>query len=199
MQILIFAEKLLLPLFWILLSFSFDLPYVAVMTILSAAAHELGHATVIMQLHGASAMFKSRLSGPKISIRGLNYKEEMLIAAGGPIANLLFCLILLPLTMIREMQRYAFELIMINLLTAISNLLPIRDFDGYKILTCLAAESRRYALLESLLYWNSLIITAAFALLSLYFILRIGEGYWGYALFLSIIISEIKKREEYTI
>jgi len=198
LRILIFIEKLLLPLFWILISFSFDLPHVAVLTALAALIHEIGHLLPILRLRGASVLFKGRVSGPKISVAGLSYREELEVVSGGPIANLFSCILLVPLMSIAPSRCYVLEFIFINLLTAASNLLPIRGFDGYKLLSCLAAESRYCIKLEAVLYWMSFIITSALALIALYFILRLGEGYWGFVLFLSIILSEIKKREKHS-
>lgn len=198
MKILLFLERVLILLFWMLISLAFDLAHVAILTGIAALIHELGHIFVISMLTGRSARLTGRISGPKLRINGLGYREELLVAAGGPAANLFSVTVLLPF-LISSPHPYLLEFATVNLLTALSNLLPIQGFDGYKILFCLASKSKRALRIQDILYTVSFLFSAILALLMLYFMLKLGEGYWGFVLFLSIIISEIKKRERRTI
>jgi Zn-dependent protease len=197
MRLIAFLEKSLPLLFWILISFSFDLPYVAILTGISAVIHELGHFLFILIERGFPEV-KNRLSGPKFKISVLGYREELLIALAGPLANLSVAIILLPMLILRP-NSYVFEFFIINALTAVLNLLPINGFDGYKALHCFVAERKNGEAALPILYHTSILITALLTLLSLYFVLKLGEGYWIFALFFSVLISEIAKSQKHTI
>ena len=199
MRTLIFLQKLLPILFWILLSFAFDLPHVAILTGIAAIIHELGHIGAILKLHGITAVMKGRLYGPKISVSGLGYRDELIILACGPGTNILSSALSLPFLFFETCSPYVIQFILINILTAATNLLPIRDFDGYKILYCLLSKRKNCLRMQDMLYWISFVLTSALALLALYFVLKLGEGYWGFVLFISIILSEIGKRSNRTI
>ena len=198
MKLLFFFEKALHYLFWILTALAFDKPHIAILTMLSAALHELGHiGGFLIACNGSSFNFKSRLSGPKLNIRGISYKEELFIVACGPLINIaagtVFFIIF---AFIRS--EYLLHISIINFMTAISNLLPVAGFDGYKILYCYLANRRTPFHLFDALYWFSFIVTALLEFISLYFLLKLGEGYWTFVLFLSILINEISKRQKLT-
>ncbi len=197
MRLLIFLEKLLPLLFWILISFSFDLPYAAILTGVSAVIHELGHILFILTIRGFPEM-KNRLSGPKIRLSGLSYREELFCALAGPLANLFTATLIIP-TLLLLPSAYLFEFFIINVLTAVLNLLPINGFDGYKALFCFASERENGGNHLRLLCHTSFLITAFLTLLTLFFVLKAGEGYWIFVLFFSVLISEIAKSQKETI
>ena len=198
MKILIFLDRVLPLLFWILISFAFDLAHVAVLTGIAAVIHELGHMLRALRLTGRASLLTGRISGPKLKLGELGYREELLILAGGPSANLFAAAAALPCLFLSP-HPYIVEFATVNLLTALSNLMPIQGFDGYKILFCLATKSKNALRIQDILYTVSFIFSAVLALFMLYLMLKLGEGYWGFVLFLSIIISEIKKRDRQTI
>jgi hypothetical protein len=75
-------------------------------------------------------------------------------------------------------------------MTAVSNLLPLKGYDGYRILSCLLsllpAEDVTHRILERL----SFSITVALCFVSLYFMARFNGGYWIFFIF---ILSLAKK------
>ena len=165
----------LLPfLFWTLLIFGFDEPYVAILTILCALLHEGAHATVASLLGGSS--LNARLNGfgmkPK---KHLSYKEELLLVSAGPAANLIaFFIFILPLWNGVYLKIFA----LINLLTALSNLIPIRDNDGYRILRC-AFWWRERAFGIKLLDTASTLLLFLFCIISLFAVSRLNTGYFA--------------------
>ena len=198
MIILFLLEKSLPLVFWLLIAFAFDLPYVAILTLLAAAIHEIGHLTGALLIKNNTAFFKTKVSGPKIKLSRLSYGDELVVLAFGPLSNLIVALVIFPITLITDGSFYLTEFMLINLLTALSNLLPIIGFDGYKILTCIFSKSKRALTLNDFLYNLSFMLSALLTLFSLFFILKIGEGYWAFILFFSILLSEITKRQNHT-
>ena len=196
LKALVFLEKSLPILFWGLLSFTFDQPEVAILTGIATVIHESGHALCILKLCGYPTII-NKISGPKLKISSTSYKDELWIALCGPLANLTFALLTITPFLITN-SFYLLEFILINALTAIFNLIPIFGFDGFKILYAIFSLSKNSERLLTVLYHASLAITATLTLFSLFFVLRIGEGYWIFALFFSILLSEIAKWQKRT-
>lgn len=191
MRILRALSGRVLPfLFLLSLMLAFDAAWVTVLTLLVAAVHELGHifAAVVIGI-GDMSMPRAVLTGLRIRpARLLSYREEVIVALGGPLANILTFFSLLPLT---RVNNYLFTLAALSLLTAVSNLIPIRGFDGQRILRGLLASRVSAGTLEAVARGLSVGISAAVALLSLVFMMKVGEGYWIFALFFAILCQEI--------
>ncbi len=198
MKILGFLDKALPVIFWILLMFGFDMPYAAIMTVIAAVIHESGHLIMIYAFSEYSCKsIRGCISGLRIKTIGLSYTKEALIAAGGPLINIVIWLIALLLPLSSEFFLYIKAFGIFNLLTAASNLLPIEGYDGYKILYCLLSMRRKSAeFTEDILSALSFLFSAIMCFLSLYVILKIGEGYWIYAVFSSVLLSSISKRQK---
>ena len=196
---MLFLKLLLkaLPLFfWLLLMLSFDAPYLTVLTLIAAALHELGHIA-------ASEIFLGRRSGAPYAVlsgfriktaAGLSYKEEIFVAALGPLTNLV-----VGAAFIFSSLEYAKIFAIVNFLTAASNLMPINSYDGYRILdSVLAILFNDAAKAQKILHSISFAFSICATFLSLYLILKISEGYWIFAIFFSVVISEIIKRQKHT-
>ena len=122
--------RLLSLLFWVLIIFGFDTPYVAILTLLSAAVHEVGHIAAILILSGDLRIPDSRVNGMRISLRMKSYTQEIIIAAAGPCANL-FCAFIL---LMFPKSEYTTVFVVLNVFTVASNLLPTEGSDGYRII-----------------------------------------------------------------
>ncbi len=174
--------------FWILLTFGFDKPHTALLTLLSAALHELGHQSFLLLSRGRPGKMRAGADGPRISApRLLSYGELILLYLCGPLSNILvflFSSLLAP-----AFGDYALEFALINLFTALSNLLPIKGLDGYGILKALIARSEKERLLP-VLCALSFFLTALLMFFALYLAARLDGGYFVYALFLSLFIKE---------
>ena len=180
---------LLSGLFWILALFGFDEPTVAIITLIAVAIHEFGHEAMLFVLKKPLRLPFPRADGLKIKSRAfLSYKEEVAVLVGGPFANLMFALtapLLFPKSELLEL----FSLI--NGLTALTNLIPVRGYDGYKIIGAIA-EHFEFVSLKRGLEVCSLLFASAIMLLSLYAIDRLDAGYWIFGVFFIFLIKEVK-------
>ena len=184
------GERILPFLFILLLMLAFDTVWMSVTTLLVAAIHELGHIGAAMVLGiGDMSVPKAVLTGLRIKPgRMLSYREEVIVALGGPLANILVFLLLLPLT---RVNYYLLTLAAISLLTAISNLIPIRGWDGHRILIGLLSTRLSAVGLERVTRVLTTMLSATAALLSLIFMMIVGEGYWIFAVFFAVLCREI--------
>ena len=176
-------------LFWILLIFGFDIPYVAVITLLCAAIHELAHIAATLMLKDAFS-FRGAFSGLRLSAKEqLSYKDEALIAAAGPMANFALFLSTLPHL---HIGGYVAQLGIISFLTGISNLLPIEGYDGYRIIECVARMLGAGELFFRTLKALSFALICALTFFALYFMNRLDGGYWIFFIFITILIKSMK-------
>lgn len=179
-----FFNSFLPVIFWILLVFGFDEGYVAGLTVISAIIHESGH-YLYLALRGNRVFIKGKVDGFRIKgHHTLSYKDELFLAISGPSANLLIGV----LSFLLSFPTFVFSDYLkifgiINLTTAISNLLPIESYDGYRIVTCilLITDSPQwtYALLDKL----SQLIVTFMILLSLYLMYELDGGYFIFLIF----------------
>ncbi|MBE6644052.1 MAG: hypothetical protein E7612_01580 [Ruminococcaceae bacterium] len=197
MKFLIFTEQTLTLLFWVILTFGFDTPSVAILTVIAALIHEAGHILVLYTLNKSScALPRAKLSGFRIKTGILSYKEELYSALAGPLFNLWTGAFSLLISKSPLLSIFS----LLNFMTAISNLLPIKGYDGYKALSCfLMIISRDGSKFESVLRLISFLLSCLLTFFSLFLILKIGEGYWIFFIFFSILFSEIVDNIKYTI
>lgn len=176
-------------LFWILALFGFDEPAVAFITLIAVAIHEFGHEAMLFILKKPLRLPLPRANGFKIKPHALlSYKEEIAVLVAGPFANLIFALIALPfLSKYESLQLFS----VINGLTALTNLIPVRGYDGYKILSA-TAEHFECSTLNRVLDVCSLLFASAVLLLSLYAIDRLDAGYWIFGVFFIFLLREVK-------
>ena len=180
-------------LFWISLIFGFDTPYVSVLTILSALFHEIGH---LAALHYTGAKFKAprgALSGFRIKKADLlSYRDEILILAAGPLSNVIISVATLPFLSLCD--EYINMFFIINLSTALSNLLPAEGYDGYGILYQIFEF---FGLPTQPLEEISFLISVAFTFFSLYLVGRYSAGYWIFGVFFASMASKISKKIQF--
>ena len=197
MKLMIFLSKFLPLVFWVLLLVAFDCLYVSVLTGLSAVIHECGH-LLFASSYKKITFPKADISGFRIKISGMSYKEELITALGGPVINILLGVVLLIFPESFPFLNYVRIFGIINLMTAFSNLLPIEGYDGYRILYCIGAllfdDTGRY---EAMLFGFSFLFSALMCFVSLYLVLKIGEGYWIFFVFFSLTLSGIIKRTKH--
>lgn len=180
---------LLSALFWIFALFGFDEPAVALVTLASVAIHEVGHEAALFVLKKPLRLPLPAANGFRIKPRSfLTYKEEIAVLAAGPLANLIAALTAILLFSSSDTQ-LLFPLV--NVFTALTNLIPVRSYDGYKILAAIAEHSECRALSRALDVC-SLLFASAVLLLSLYAIDRLDAGYWIFGVFFIFLLREIK-------
>ena len=175
--------------FWIMIIFSFDTPYMAILTILTAGIHELGHISAIIFFRNEGRIPKGRITGFRINVSGTHsYKSEIIILLAGPLFNIIVFLLALPFSSL--LNGYLNLFIILNLATAMSNLIPAEGYDGY----CALKKYFEYKAinpkpLESL----SFAVTALFCFLYLYLILKYACGFWIFSIFFLSLLSKISK------
>ncbi len=197
MKLLKTAEKVLPLVFWVFMIFAFDTPRFAILTIAAALIHEAGHIS-FGALRGQLRLLPSaHPTGFRIKTdKFLSYKDELILLIGGPVLNFLaFFLLGILFALTKRTSFYDFAYI--NLFTAFANLLPVKGYDGYRIietLILLLKEDATAALTK--LRALSFFFTATLLFLSLYFLLKLGEGYWISALFFFSVFVDAKKLAE---
>ena len=193
MSILSFTKLIFPLLFWLFLIIGFDPLGTAVITVLSAVIHEFGHIGAIYLIHGKIVLPLARMRGFSLSKNRLSsYKEEMLIALSGPLINLLIFILCLPFYSMAD--GYISLIAVINVMTFVSNMLPLRGYDGYLVLYNLIATKRDAQSAELTMRPISFAFSTVLVFFSLFLILKIGEGYWIFAVFFAVLLEEIFKR-----
>ena len=167
--------------FLVLLIFGFGDFAVTVITLLSAIFHELGH-VISGYLFSVHCKFSVHFNGFRLKPNSLiSYKETLIVALCGPLANFILCVILIPFLPIGGELIYT--AIAINALTALSNLMPIRGYDGYKIIASLLGNSKFQKEGCFILDALSDIISIIICFFSLFLMLALNTGYWSYIIF----------------
>ena len=194
-RILIKVTSILPLFFWLFLIFGFEEPTVAIISLCSALAHECGHFLSIILQRRRGVKICAHFSGFRIRTAGAKgYSQEMITYLCGPLVNLLLWAIL-SLMSVRFGELCAIAAL-INLATAMSNLLPIEGYDGYGILRCVM-EWRGYSCGQRILKGISSTLIFTMCIVSLYFIDRVGEGYWIYGLFMLSMIKSFNINDDY--
>ncbi len=177
---------------WLLLIYGFDEPYVAGLTIAAALIHECGHILCLWFIGGRGFRAIGRLNGPRLGGIGLlSYEKDLLLCASGPGANLCAALLALPFL---AKSGYATAFITLNLLTALSNLLPIAGHDGYGIALALFGMLGGCERGAVILRGISTAMGALGCVFSLYMMEKLGESYWLFAVFYFSMLGELGER-----
>ena len=185
------AESILTAFFWILVIYGFDSPGIAGITLTAVAIHECGH-LLVGGLGGGVGLPRARAFGLAIRTVGVrSYGDELLLYLGGPMANIAVWLITLPCSAL--LDGYIGAVGVVNLLSGLSNLLPVEGYDGYGVIRTLLDARVAGAIGYRLLSLTSLLFTVTLTFLSLYFIYRVGEGYWIFAVFLRASLKSLSK------
>ncbi len=199
MRIIGFIQKVLSIVFWGLLIFGFDTAFMAVLTILAALVHEGGHIGALYAASGGVHVPRGALFGFWITPRGmLSYKEELAVVLAGPAVNIILGVMLL-FAPHSDFGDYLRCFGLINLMTALSNILPVKEYDGYKAARLLGAlYCDDFVKFENVLSRISFAAVSAFTLIALWFMNKIGEGYWIFIIFFCALIKEISDLEKRT-
>lgn len=183
------SGSILPMLFWVFLMFGFDRPYIVILSLISAALHELGHLGAAKLLSCDTSAPSPKLYGFKIQPRTpLPYKKNIMILAAGPLSNVLLSILLLLLPF---KSTYLDSFAYVSLATGLSNLVPVEGYDGYGIAKDLLSFRGRDDL-----YARLKIISFAFCIfmtfLSLYLLDKTNSGYWLFAIFFMATLKNIQ-------
>ena len=174
---------------WCIFVFAMDTPYVAIATLISAFIHELGHEVAFLLIKKKSSLPRPRLFGFGIYyVRdNISYKEEIFLAVMGPLFNLIGIVIG---GLVLGFGTDACEIFtVVNVATCISNLLPVKGYDGHKIAVCTArlftSSDTPIRAIDGFSYF----LITVLCFISLYLIGKIGEGFWIFFVFFSSLLS----------
>lgn len=184
MKILLNSLKSLLGAsFWIILMLSFSDLHMTLNMLLSALLHEAGHVLALLLINKDFSFPRAVSSGFRIKTKShLSYKEEIFVCAAGPLANIIVSLFLFCCNT---------EFAVINLATAVSNLLPLPECDGYKILYDLFSLLFDFEKSAAIMQRVSLVFLAVSVFLSLFLILKLNGGYWIFCIFFILLVRRI--------
>lgn len=182
--------------FWLCLIYSFDELIGASVTVLAMVIHEAGHLALIFLITGKFRMPKGNFSGLRIFENQMaSYKHRLLLYFSGAIANIISAVIMISLGGLS--RDYGKIFILINVATAISNLLPLEGYDGYRIIMTTIdyfnLGYKSYAILEIL----SFIFVFFMTVISLFLVYTFGNGYWILGIFLGATINKLQKWHKY--
>ncbi len=183
LHIFVLLKNWLGALFWIMLMLGFSDAAMTLQTIVAAAIHELGHILVMLILKRDFSLPKAVTSGLRIKTKApLSYRDEILVCLGGPMINVVFALMFFG---------YAKGFAVINIATALSNLIPLPEHDGYRILYDILLSKGDYEKADFRIRKIALIFSSLALFLSLYLILKLNGGYWIFFIFFFVTIKEI--------
>ncbi len=187
--------------------------------ILSATLHELGHLLAARMLGIEISEICFDHSGVRICTedRLIPYKKEIILAASGPLVNLSVILLSAVGFMCSGTSAVrAVELCMLFMVDGVKttvgcgaffalssviqcgiNLLPVRTFDGGRILRCAAALLFGERGAERITELSSALAAFVLWTLSLYLMLRASSGLGIYVFAITVFFSAIKSREEW--
>ena len=170
------AKARLIPLGALLLSLILsEPPSILLMAAGAITLHELGHTLAFFLLTGVLPSLSLDRFGLRLtSARPLLPREELWVALGGPLFNLLFGILFC-----KAGGDFFFSLGVMHFLFALFNLLPYEDSDGGRVfrLLFLRLLGRKRGRAASVLL--SALVLAFFYFLSLYVFYFTGEGLSG--------------------
>ena len=157
---------------WTLIS---DRSGIGVSTLLAALLHECGHILAARALKIPLRRLRIDLLGARLEVSGriLSFSEEWLLAAAGPLTSLMCAAFAAPCWSILPMSAL---FSCASLLLGVLNLLPIRSFDGGRMLeSCLLALGKeRYA--RQIMNGSSFVFLFLLWAFAVYFLIRANDG-----------------------
>ncbi|MBE6600113.1 MAG: hypothetical protein E7640_02750 [Ruminococcaceae bacterium] len=184
---------ILAPLFLICLFFSERRVYTFI-ALAAATIHELGHIIAAKARNIELSSLSLDLLGARIGTgtRLNSYFDEIVLCAAGPLTNFFFgaAVLFSPLRTNEYTMFFAASSIALGAL----NLLPIKTFDGGRILTCLLARILGIYISEKIVFALSFVCCFALWCFSVYLLMRVGASLslfvFSVSLFARIFISE---------
>ena len=159
-------------LLWMLLT---DRGGIALLTLAAAILHEGGHIAAAAAMHVPLRDLRLDLLGARLDVCGriLSYGEEWLLCAAGPLTSLSLALLASPLWRVSE---YALTFSSASFLLGLLNLLPIRTFDGGRMLESLLCVLFSENVARTVMRCSSFVLLLLLWAIAVYFLLRAGDG-----------------------
>lgn len=143
--------------------------------LVAAAFHEVGHLCAAKLMHIPMKSLRLDLLGARLDATGrmLSYGEEWVLCMAGPLFSLLLAAIPAPFWM---SSLFARQLSYASLLLGVLNLLPIRSFDGGRMLSAVLSVTVGERAAERTLTCSSFLFLFLLWCFSVYCLLRVGDG-----------------------
>lgn len=162
------------------------------LTTLAALIHECGHLVAAGALGVPVRGIRYDSTGPRLRMgRLLSCREEGLIAAAGPACNILCGGILLCFPLSKELLFFAVT----SLFLGILNLLPLKNSDGYRILSVLLCRLP-YPSGERICDCAALFTVGIFWLFSIYLLLKTGSAILLFVFSATMFLDTVSERKK---
>ena len=116
----------------------------SISVIFCAAVHELGHIAMIYFFGAGIREFRFLPFGAEIRMkREVNYSSELIISLAGPLANFVLAAVMYILFLFFPNPVILFTVIC-SIFLAVVNLVPVRGFDGGRMVRCIALSRLEY-------------------------------------------------------
>lgn len=150
----------------------------SVIALSAAAVHEIGHIIAAKILGVKFKTLSLNLLGARLGLDTplYSYKKEFLLCAAGPAINIITGDIALCLYHLRIHDEHILFFSIASFFLALLNLLPIKSFDGGRMLLCFTAPTFGLYTAEKLLAVLSFISVLILWTISLYLMLRVGSS-----------------------
>ena len=159
-------------LLWLILS---NRVAIGVITLVAAALHEGGHAIAAKIMRIPLSFLRMDLLGARLDVSGrvLSYGEEWLLCAAGPITSLLCAMAAAPFWHLLE---YAGLFSCVSFILGLLNLLPVRTFDGGRMLECFLLSFLGERLAGRWMRGCTFLFLFLIWAVAVYLLLRAGDG-----------------------
>ena len=143
--------------------------------------HEIGHILMARLCGVHMGGLRIDLFGARLKLMGvMSYRREAVIAAAGPLLNLLSVAILLAVTRMDISGCLGGEglvetFVLVSLGLAAVNLLPVRSLDGGRVLYCILAPLLGERVADAVLVLGTALCLGGLWVFSVYALLRVGE------------------------
>ena len=146
-----------------------------VATLLAALWHECGHLLAARLMHIPLRNMQIDFTGARLEIGGrmLGFGEEWMLAAAGPTASLFGGALA---GLFWEELPVSLYFSAASLLLGILNLLPVRSFDGGRMLECMLSRFLSVRLLDRTMQLISFLFLFLLWATAAYFLIRVGNG-----------------------
>lgn len=170
--------------------------YISVAALIAAALHELGHIAVAQLCKIPLGELKLGIFGaaltPKVNL--FSYKKEIALCLAGPLVNLASATLIFPLLSLEN--EFLSLFLGASLFLGVLNLLPIRDFDGGRVLYCMLSYIYSPKLACHALNALSFILIFSLWSLSVYLLLRLSSSLSLFIFSLSLFFKIFIARDE---
>ncbi len=164
---------------WILILFQFQARYI-IPLLCAIILHELGHLTVAKILKIQIKCLEISILGARIVTQNeLSYKDEFMLALGGPFAGFLGFLFTLPISVCNPTpldEAFLLPFSLISLCLTLFNLIPLATLDGGRMLFCVLCITFPLNLASKIMSVASFLTLFSFWIFSVYLVLKASLG-----------------------